>query len=192
MNRTSYSIGCIVKQEKATAMLLRPGAVSDKKVFVIICVAAIVVAAVAIGGFFFGGGLHLEPVPNWECLACGYKFSHGGQKLPLPPIECPECHKIEAVTLGYRVCPDCYTRTLYSRMRLTKEYAEQIQQLRDQGYEPTARETMDWPREVQFRLLDTDDKWADWVLWRSPEATQIQAAMECPKCGRAMYPKRER
>ena len=173
-------------------MLLRPGKMTDKQVFIIICAVAILVAAITLGKFFLGSGLRLKPVPTWECLECGHKFSHSGQRPPLPPIDCPKGHKGQAVTLGYRVCPDCYAQILYSRMRLTKEYAEEVQRLRDQGYEPSAQETVDWPREVQFRLLETDDQWTDWVLWRSAEAAQIQADMKCPKCGRNLYPKRER
>ena len=191
MNRTRRSFSCPAGQGHATVTLLAPGKITDKQVFIIICSAAIAVAAVVLGGFFMGGP-RLGAVPNWECLECGHKFFQGGQKPPLPPIDCPEGHRGQAVMLGYRICPDCHTRILYSRMRLTKEYAERIQQLRDQGYEPTAQETVDWPREVQFRLLDTDDQWTDWVLWRSPEASKIQATLKCPKCGRALYVQRGR
>ena len=192
MIRTRRNTDCPSGRRKATVVSFRRGKITDKQVFIIICTAAILVAAITLGNFFLGSGLRLKSVPNWECLECGHKFSQSGQRLPLPPIDCPQGHKGQAVMLGYRVCPDCYTQILYSRTRLTKEFAEEVQRLRDQGYEPTEQEAVNWPREVQFRLLDTDDQWTNWVIWRSPEAVQIQADMKCPQCGASLYPKRER
>ena len=192
MSRARHNTDCPSEHRKATAVSLRWGKITDKQVFIIICAAAILVAAITLGNFFLGSGLRLKPVPNWECLECGHKFSQSGQRLPLPPIDCPQGHKGQAVMLGYRVCPDCYTQILYSRTRLTKEFAEEVQRLRNQGYEPTEQETVNWPREVQFRLLDTDDQWTDWMIWRSPQATEIQQGMKCHKCGRGLYPKREK
>ena len=192
MNRTRRRISCPAGKGKATMTFLAPGKITDKQIFIIICSAAILVAALILGNFFLSG-FGLKQVPNWECLECGHKFFQSGEKMSVPPIDCPEGHKGQAVMLGYRICSNCRrARILYSRIRLTREYAEKTQQLRDKGYEPTNRETADWPREVQFRLLDTGDQWTDWVLWRSPEAAEIQAGMKCPKCGRDLYPRRER
>ena len=191
MNRNRFGIGCAAEQEKATAVLLRSGKISDKQVFIIICLAAIAVAAVTLGNFFLGKS-GPAPVPTWQCIECNHKFFQSGERLPLPPIECPECHKIEAVMLSYRVCKKCRTRSVYSRTRLPAEYAAEYQRRAAQGQPPGGMETSYWPREIQFRLPGADEQWTDWVLSRSPEAKQIRVATKCPKCGESLYPKRGR
>ncbi len=187
----SGGIGGSLPQGESPEALLRSGAAREKTIFIIICVAAIGVAAVAIGSFLLGGS-GPGPAPGWQCLKCSHEFSYIGPELP--PIDCPKGHKAQAVRLSYRICPKCHKRALLSRVRLPEPWAGEYRRQTEQGNPPSAMVTAEWPREIQYRLRQDDRsyRWSDWLVMRSPEATQIESSLKCSKCSTALYPQRRR